>query len=662
MNGMVENTPAAGADATGDTSAQPAANRTFVGWWVDPGSPFAGPVTVPYRGASLVLLGPNGYGKTRLLQAIIDRRSPRLYSRLPPRLAPYLAIARKQALFGGTERAEPTDEDLYAECEGTQAVEDDEDWWWRRLQADRLRWLLRFKGPGAVGRICGVDAANPAESLVSIPAASRHLDAVIERWTVPDLESLEVLASQTMGTFRTWIRNVSSACREGIAVQRNPLVARLLDGRSASLLPVASRFADFLAERSSKRLRQMAGFDIELRCTPEDDFTWEFTSGGAWIALDHASRAISRWAALAVNETLQELLRAAEDAAELEIDLAPHVIDGELPAACLPPGPPRAFSTRSAWIALDEPEVHLFPCESRSLGSTLSDYSREGRLLIATHSLDLAGRLVGHCQFVTFERPGHLQIGRPTAELRSILTMLAAHGPAVLADTRVLYVEGTWDVEILRRLHGVELDGRNVLLSSMNGVLGANLAASSVWHQLVPTPLGMMFDALNAADVGHRWQRLLNLLERDGRQAVLRDIRHQIRNAQRGPFEVRSLLRLFETAIESKLEDRLQFVMHGLSDIFQILHPCLFGLTGETWASVGYDGRDSFKSFIRRMTDIDLSRGDHCRVLVEKFDLAGRPTETVAAQALRTAIKDFVSCSPRTSDHEDPTTDVPERR
>ena len=76
------------------------ASDSFAGGLADPGQPFAGRVFVPYRQRSLVLIGANGYGKTRLLNAIADPGTARVFRWLPPRLMPYLTAACPRAEAG----------------------------------------------------------------------------------------------------------------------------------------------------------------------------------------------------------------------------------------------------------------------------------------------------------------------------------------------------------------------------------------------------------------------------------------------------------------------------------------------------------------------------------------------------------------------------------
>src|SRR5262249_45339343 len=163
---------------------------------------------------------------------------------------------------------------------------------------------------------------------------------------------------------------------------------------------------------------------------------------------------------------------------------------------------------------------------------------------------------------------------------------------------RVLYVEGDWDVAIIERLYSDLLARHNILLSRMHGVRGASLAASSVWQRLMSTPFGVMFDSLHSSAVQAQWVALRGEVAPGRRDQALAGLRRAIRRAKGGPEEPIGLLRMFQAVLEGGLEDRLHLVMHGLSDIFQVLHPSVFGLHAADWTAAGYDGNGSFKDFI----------------------------------------------------------------
>jgi hypothetical protein len=207
---------------------------------------------------------------------------------------------------------------------------------------------------------------------------------------------------------------------------------------------------------------------------------------------------------------------------------------------------------------------------------------------------------VGNADFVMFDRPGRFTMDRPGDGLTKLLRRLTVAGPGILAETRVLYVEGDWDVELIELLHGDLLARHNILLSRMNGVQGASLAASSVWQRMMLTPFGVMFDVLYADDVARTWTTLRDTVAAGGRRQALRSLRQKIKLADQrdGRYEDVELLRLFTAVLDGGLEERMHLVMHGLSDIFQVMHPSVFGLSAKSWRDAGYDGRGSFKNFV----------------------------------------------------------------
>jgi hypothetical protein len=385
------------------------------------------------------------------------------------------------------------------------------------------------------------------------------------------------------------------------------------------------------------------GFPLLLRCRAAEDFAWHVQIDGDWIDLGHTSRAMSGWCTLAVTETLRELLQCATEAAGDALRPPDRTaLAGVIDSVFVPPGPPGPFATRSTWVALDEPEMHLFPSEARVLGDALAGRGSTGRTLIATHSLDLAARFEGTADFHLFDGPGRTTFVRPEGGIATLLRRLSAQGPGILTHTRILYVEGDWDVELVERLHGRSLAAANVLISRMQGVKGAGIAAASVWQRMIATPFGMMFDGIRATEAASMWASAQAVMGNQGREEALSRLRAVLRTA-RGRHEQVELIRLFHAVLEGCIEGRLRLVMHGLSDIFQVVHPSVLGLNAQSWADAGYDGGSSFKAFCLRASGVDLSDGRQCRLIVDAFDATGRPVDNAAAAALGEAIDAFVA-------------------
>jgi hypothetical protein len=101
------------------------------------------------------------------------------------------------------------------------------------------------------------------------------------------------------------------------------------------------------------------------------------------------------------------------------------------------------------------------------------------------------------------------------------------------------------------------------------------------------------------------------------------------------------LLRLFAAVLEGGLEDRLHLVMHGLSDIFQVMHPSVFGLPEASWREAGYEGQVSFKDFARTRSGVDLGDGDSCRQTVRVFKARGLPVDADSGRKLFCALREF---------------------
>lgn len=616
----------------------------FAGWLADPGPPFSGRVFVPYGQRSLVLLGANGYGKTRLLDAIVDERTARVFRRLPSRLVPYLTAACLR-VEAGEAIAGPSDvTELFQLGEATWAAGGEHEWLERHLRLSELRWIVRWNGeaPATLSAVRADDLL--AEPIAVIRAAPRHVTGVLERWTSPGVQGPESLDQATEQAFRAWANDVLTACESRYEVSANPLIAVDEDYNSLPLLSPAIAFAGTLATRASSRLMLLTGLSAELRCLPADGFAWQLMTAKGWIPLAWASRAIGRWSALSALDTLEELRLYAADAvsADYVIDLQ-AVLHGQLDSALMPAGEPAPFATHSSWLALDEPEVHLFPSESRRLGDVLAGHGRAGRTVLVTHSLDLAARFVGNADFLMFDGPGRFTLDSPGDGLEGLLGRLAAVGPGILAETRVLYVEGDWDFEMIGLLHRDLLAQHNILLSRMNGVRGARLVATSVWHRMTLTPFGVMFDSLDPDDVARTWATLRDTVAAGKRHDALSSLRQQVTMAEKrhASYEEVELKRLFAAVLENGLEERLHLVMHGLSDILQVMHPSVFGLPAKSWRDAGYDGQRSFKLFIREQTGIRLDKGHSVRARFRAFTKAGQPVDEESAKMLSRALLDF---------------------
>jgi hypothetical protein len=160
---------------------------------------------------------------------------------------------------------------------------------------------------------------------------------------------------------------------------------------------------------------------------------------------------------------------------------------------------------------------------------------------------------------------------------------------------------------------------------------------------MMATPFGVMFDSLSADDVAAKWAKFYETVAAGARGRALHALRQQIKAARGRPHEEIELLRLFHAVIDGGLEDRLQLVMHGLSDIFQVMHPSVFGLAYANWRDAGFDGTQSFKGFLHARANVDLKDGHSCRQIVKAFAAAGHPVDAESERALHDALQSFIA-------------------
>jgi energy-coupling factor transporter ATP-binding protein EcfA2 len=605
---------------------------------MEPGPPFDGRVFLPYSGRSLVLVGPNGTGKTRLLDSLTGANSASVFNGLPRRLTPYASVVRAQ---GQQDWSGLDAKALFEKAESSKSSADDIAWLEAHLPKGQPGYWSLSIGQDGLAWVTLFSEVQPVCEVLRFPVAERHLLGVREEWSTPGHLGRKDIETLTLDGFRSWATEVAIACGIHIRVYRNPLVA-MVDRDGVSMLALADKFANVLASRTEERLERMAGFHVQFRCHPADDFRWDVAVEGRWMKWDDMSSAMKRWSSLAATESLRELSWFARDSSTTEVSCSvEQFLGGNLPQGIIPGQKPGAFASISTWIAMDEPELHLFASEAHTLGTTLSEHAQGGRSVLVTHSLELASRLVGTADFVTFDGIGRFEVSPPN-KVTPMLTKLAREGMAILDSTAVLYVEGDWDIEFLRRLHGDHLDGANVILGKMNGVTGASLIASSVWHRIAGQKYGVMFDSARGESLLLQWESWCQHLARQGRPRTTAAIRGKIRAIGRAPFEEIEALRLFETVISGGGEERMRPVSHGLSDVFQLVHPSVLGLEEGSWSEAGYHG-GGFKRFVKSQVGLDLGDGHECRRVIDLFDQAGMPVDEEAALALARALNDFFS-------------------
>lgn len=89
------------------------------------------------------------------------------------------------------------------------------------------------------------------------------------------------------------------------------------------------------------------------------------------------------------------------------------------------------------------------------------------------------------------------------------------------------------------------------------------------------------------------------------------------------------------------MEDRITFVLHGLSDIFQVLSPRAFGADAGTWSQLGLRKGESFKKFVHRRFSVDLGNGATCEDLFNRLTGGRVAVEPDSYAALASALNGF---------------------
>ena len=299
------------------------------GWLVTPGAPFEHSVFIENTGHSKVMIGPNGYGKSRLLRAIRRTDTPRAFRSLPQRMHAYAELACEQP---GSAHAGPRE--LHALAEQLTLARSRSTAW--RDQADGMAdplWLVGRGGYQETAEIELVDRAAGWEPRWSFRVPAEQAQFVVERWTSPDEMAETDLAELTANSFVHWSRAILALTDMDLLPARNALVARSPAGKSYSLLELAETFCGLVCRRASERLRCLAGFTVEMRSEPEEGFSWSLRLNSGWFGIDEASTAIRRWVGLSAAETLREFGMVASDGTTpLEgTEKVEDILRGELP-------------------------------------------------------------------------------------------------------------------------------------------------------------------------------------------------------------------------------------------------------------------------------------------------------------------------------------------
>jgi hypothetical protein len=629
----------------------------FRGWIVQP-TGWSGPIHVPYSNRSLLCTGPNGTGKSRLLDALTGQESLRVYEGIPRGCEAGVALARET--MGSAPEitawlAQMPNDEVTALAEMTVPADDDEEWVTDLLGLAGRPWFV-VAAAGQHMEVASEQLLVDGTALpgtLRIPLSGAAVARAVETWIRPDADlGTDELARRTSEAFRTWFGEVASGLRWHVEHAANVLVGREASG-SVSLLEIAEEWCGAVADRASERLAVLTGFELSFSVQADTDFEWAAKEPRRReVPLASLSNAMRRWSSAAINETLREFVRIAKGTSPFATPTGSRDISWAVPK-----GPTEAFTTRDAWIAFDEPELHLFPSEVRTLANVLAQQATRGRSAVVTHSLDLAARFVGAADFVTFDANESFIHIPADSGIVEVLTNLAPASPSILARTRVLYVEGLWDYKIIGALFASELAQANVVLTAMHGVDRAEVLSGSIWHRMLETPFGVMYDSLRQDDVAAEWAATIRRLDADAsptlrgeprshrrRRQIVGELREQAERG--GPRERVAFRRLVALLVEGRMEGRCVFLMHGLSDIFQVASPTAFGLSASTWQEVGFPaGQRRFKEWLLASEGIDLNDRGVPQAAFQKLTERGFVDEGALTQ-LRSTIMGFLDPQP----------------
>jgi hypothetical protein len=630
---------------------------SLLGWILPSWGSFGRDVFLRYQGRSIIVTGPNGVGKSSLVRAVVNRASLRVYGSAATELLGYLAAIRQRGadrLDNGVESVrelDGSDLGLWELGEDTPTDESDRQWLAEQLgvEQDSVVFILDLAKNESPALAIGIERELPRfDKGLRIPISRRHARLLREQWVVPEERYIAELSSMTEQSFRRWYQLLLEACGVRGRPLSNPLVVTVERQGAIAILELAARWAAGVAQRASQRLERLVGFRMVLGCDVGEGFRWTTGQAGSEVPLEGVSRAMVRWASLAIQETLREAELVMRDRPTVEWATSQDyswLNEERIYEQVRPIGPTEVFATRDSWVMLDEPEIHLFPSELGILADALAGHAEAGRTVIATHSLDFAARFVGHADFITFDAPGSYIRYGSESPVQGLLAELTKRGPGILARTRVLYVEGLWDQRLLEELFASELQRANVLLAPMHGVKTAEIVAASIWQRMLGLPFGVMFDGLRAVKVQNEWNRWLDELESEQSNVERSGIVERLRtmSATRKRSEDKAILRLFAALIDGRLEHQVTFVMHGLGDIFQVMSPEVFGLSmHEGWNEAHWE-RSNFKEWIKANAGIDLTEASVCWDVFRRFQRLGSPTDKNAYGLLRDALLGFLN-------------------
>jgi len=550
---------------------------------------------VEYARRPVLITGKNGSGKTSLLSLLMDQTSSSLvYQGIPKRVRRYWDLfldTYDPSRFNDANLREYQrrlhDRDPLLSGSRTSRAEDS--------SGTHPEVLETVIGPTHV-EFCLLNSSQGfrLEMLPEDQSSGSFLGLNALRWSKRADEVATDLSAETARSFRQWFQSLADRMNGVYRPTANPLaVFDVEKGQYCSALGLAHDWACKVAERASRRFELALGIGTQLRCSAAEDFSWEFQNHNDWLSIGEISSGLRRCLALVLLDTLAEIEQHIDE--DLPGSRSEFQLD-RLPTNSFPHSPPQIFGGGRTWLALDEPELHLYPTEVKHLANAIAELKHARNIVIATHSLEFLSSFYGRSEIHVFESPGTLT---PPSKLKSnrLLQRLVDDSPAIMARITLLYVEGKWDLEILTQLFSDELEARGVLVKVLGGVIDSQNQATSP-AELLGRPSWVLFDGLSAKTIESEWQASVARVHMGDRRARDLEVSRLTRLAERaGKFELVAMYKLLARTLQQNLEGLVHLISHDMNDITEVIHPHRWGFEQDSWDMCGYAG-GRFKDFI----------------------------------------------------------------
>lgn len=579
------------------------------GWEVfNKRGPISRTLRIEYANRPVLITGKNGFGKTSLLSLLMDQTSSSLvFHGLPRR------VKRYWDLFTDLYNPDRLNEANLSE--------------YRRRLLDRdplisgsttprttyttntgLQVLETVIGPTHVEFRLGDNSQRfRLEMLPEDQSSESSFGLNTLRWNKRADEVVTDLSAETKRAFARWLQLLIDRTRGEYRPTANPLaVCEVETERFLSALGLADDWARRVAERASRRFELALGIGTQLRCSAPEDFSWEFYNQSNWLSIREMSSGLRRCVALVLLDTLAEVEQhVSDDHPGSRIDFQLE----RLPIGSFPHSSPQLFGGGRTWLALDEPELHLYPTEVKHLANAIAELKHAHNVVIATHSLEFLSSFYGRSEIHVFEAPGTLT---PPSRLRSnqLLQRLVDDSPAIMARITLLYVEGKWDLEILTQVFGDDLEAAGVLVKVLGGVVDSKKEITSP-AELLGRPSWVLFDGLSATTIQAEWEASITRIQLGERRDW--EVNRLLRlAADTNKFEVTAMYELLARTLQQRVEGLVHLISHEMSDITEVIHPHRWGFNQNDWESTGFSG-GSFKDFILKKNPINPYAGPNDR-------------------------------------------------